>query len=147
MNAPGTYLTSLAQSLSTMMLYPREHPTWSRAVDASYEHLKQLQLENPTPHFSFIGRDVVYMQSPMHELKDWPWAQKLAEVGVQRLEFEAEVSRESYEEFIADVLSRIVQSTAAGSIATQVRSDEGRPTRSASARSRWPSGGRWRRRR
>lgn len=114
--SPVKYLSSLAQSLSTMMLYPREHPTWGRAVDASYQHLVELQKENPLPQFSFIGTDVIYGQTPMHDMKDWPWAEKLAGVGVQRLEFGVGVDREEYEEFLADVLKRIVQSGAEGTV-------------------------------
>ena len=92
-SSPVKFLSSLAQSLSTMMLYPREHPTWGRAVDASFQHLVELQTENPFPQFSFIGTDVIYGQAPMHDMKDWPWAEKLAGVGVQRLEFGAGVDR------------------------------------------------------
>jgi putative nucleotidyltransferase with HDIG domain len=110
------FLSSLAQSLSTMMLYPREHPTWARAVDASFQHLMELQNENLLPQFSFIGTDVIYGQSPMHDMKDWPWAEKLAGVGVQRLELSAGVDREEYEEFLAEVLTRIVQSGAGGTV-------------------------------
>ncbi|HEY2897184.1 MAG TPA: HD domain-containing phosphohydrolase [Gemmatimonadaceae bacterium] len=116
MSSPVKFLSSLAQSLSTMMLYPREHPTWGRAVDASFQHLVELQKENPLPQFSFIGTDVIYGQAPMHDMKDWPWAEKLAAVGVQRLEFGVGVDREEYEEFLADVLSRIVQSGAEGTV-------------------------------
>jgi putative nucleotidyltransferase with HDIG domain len=118
-SGPVKFLSSLAQSLSTMMLYPREHPTWARAVDASYQHLVELQKENPHPMFSFIGTDVIYGQTPMHDMKDWPWAEKLAVVGVQRLEFSAGVEREEYEEFLADVLTRIVQSGAGGGVANR----------------------------
>jgi putative nucleotidyltransferase with HDIG domain len=115
-SSPVKFLSSLAQSLSTMMLYPREHPTWGRAVDASFQHLVELQAENPFPQFSFIGADVIYGQAPMHDMKDWPWAEKLAGVGVQRLEFGMGVDREEYEEFLADVLRRIVQSGAEGTV-------------------------------
>jgi len=115
-SGPVKFLSSLAQSLSTMMLYPREHPTWGRAVDASFQHLVELQKENPLPQFSFIGTDVIYGQAPMHDMKDWPWAEKLAVVGVQRLEFGVGVDREEYEEFLAEVLSRIVQSGAEGTV-------------------------------
>jgi putative nucleotidyltransferase with HDIG domain len=115
-SGPVKFLSSLAQSLSTMMLYPREHPTWGRAVDASFQHLVELQKENPLPQFSFIGSDVIYGQAPMHDMKDWPWAEKLAVVGVQRLEFGVGVDREEYEEFLAEVLSRIVQSGAEGTV-------------------------------
>jgi putative nucleotidyltransferase with HDIG domain len=118
-SSPVKFLSSLAQSLSTMMLYPREHPTWGRAVDASYQHLAELQKENPLPQFSFIGTDVIYGQAPMHDMKDWPWAEKLAGVGMQRLEFSAGVDREEYEEFLANVLTRIVQSGAGGAVANR----------------------------
>jgi putative nucleotidyltransferase with HDIG domain len=117
---PVKFLSSLAQSLSTMMLYPREHPTWARAVDASFQHLIELQTENPDPQFSFIGTDVIYGQAPMHDMKDWPWAEKLAGVGVQRLEFAGAVHREEYEEFLAEVLTRIVQSGAGGGVANRM---------------------------
>ena len=119
LSAPVKFLSSLAQSLSTMMLYPREHPTWGRAVDGSFAHLIELQQENPNPQFSFIGTDVIYGQTPMHDMKDWPWAEKLAGVGVQRLEFTGIVMREEYEEFLADVLTRIVQSGAGGGVASR----------------------------
>jgi putative nucleotidyltransferase with HDIG domain len=119
MSSAVRYLSSLAQSLSTMMLYPREHPTWGRAVDASFLHLGELQQENPDPQFSFIGTDVIYGQTPMHDMKDWPWAEKLAGVGVQRLEFAPGVTREEYEEFLADVLTRIVQIGAGGGVASR----------------------------
>jgi len=119
LSAPVKFLSSLAQSLSTMMLYPREHPTWGRAVDGSFAHLIELQKENPNPQFSFIGTDVIYGQTPMHDMKDWPWAEKLAGVGVQRLEFTGVVMREEYEEFLADVLTRIVQSGAGGGVASR----------------------------
>jgi len=108
-SAPSRFLQSLAQSLSTMMLYPREHPTWAKAVDASYSQLEMLVEEHPNPSFSFIGSDVIHGSTPLHDLRDWPWSQKLAEVGVQRLEFGDDVSRQDYETFLAEVLSRMVQ--------------------------------------
>ena len=126
MNAPGKFLTSLAQSLSTMMLYPREHPTWSRAVDACFTSLGELQQENKRPLFTFLGRDVIYGQAALQELRDWPWAEKLSSVGVQRLEFEPEVTHDEFEEFIADLLNRLVQSGAGASIIPATRSAEGR---------------------
>lgn len=126
MNVQGKFLTSLAQSLSTMMLYPREHPTWSRAVDASYASLGELQQENKRPLFTFLGRDVIYGEKALHELRDWPWAEKLAQVGVQRLEFEPEVTREEFEEFIADLLNRLVQSGAGAAVIPATRSPGGR---------------------
>ncbi len=115
MSAPAKFLGSLAQSLSTMMLYPRGHPTWERAVDTSYAQLAELRSDEAPAQFSFIGSDVIFGQTPLHEMKDWPWAQKLADVGIQRLEFDGSVDRAEYENFVAEVLARIVQSGAGGS--------------------------------
>ncbi|MEP6692598.1 MAG: HD domain-containing phosphohydrolase [Gemmatimonadaceae bacterium] len=109
MKAAVTFLTSLGQSLSTMMLYSRDHPAWERAMEMSFNSLNKLQFENRDPRFSFIGRDVIYEDSPLHELRDWPWSARLAEVGIQRLEFGHGVRKEEYAEFLADVLSRIVR--------------------------------------
>ncbi len=85
----------------------------------SFQHLDELQKENANPQFSFIGTDVIYGQAPMHDMKDWPWAEKLAGVGVQRLEFAPGADREEYEEFLAEVLARIVQSGAGGAVASR----------------------------
>ena len=109
-----------------MMLYPREHPTWQRAVDASFGQLQELQKENPAPSYSFIGNDVVYGDAPLHELKDWPWSQRLSEVGVQRLEFADDVTRDEFEEFVADVLTRLVQIGSGNAVMPADRSPHGR---------------------
>jgi putative nucleotidyltransferase with HDIG domain len=108
--AAGKFLTSFAQSLSTMLLYPREHPTWTQALQSSHEMLQELQLENAKPIFSFLGGDVIYGHLPLPELRDWPWATKLADVGVQRLEFRTAVPLDEYGMLMEDVLARIVQS-------------------------------------
>lgn len=107
--APVKFLTSLAQALATMTLYADDHPAWARAVDASLVHLSELQRENPTAFFSFLGQDVIYGQVPLHELTDWPWAARLAQIGVQRIEMLGIVNREDWAAFLAEVLSRLTQ--------------------------------------
>ncbi|HJU87925.1 MAG TPA: HD domain-containing phosphohydrolase [Gemmatimonadaceae bacterium] len=108
-SAPVKFLTSLAQAVATMTLYSDEHPAWARAVDASLMHLADLQRENPHAVFSFLGDDVIYGQLPLHELTEWPWAKRLAQIGVQRLELLDVVSREDWATFLADVLQRLSQ--------------------------------------
>jgi putative nucleotidyltransferase with HDIG domain len=101
------FLNSFAQSLATMALYTEGHPARDRAVDHSFEQLKRLQESNPSPQFSFLGLDVIYGQVALRELKDWDWGLRLANAGVQRLEFPAAVTRDEFEAFLEDVLSRV----------------------------------------
>jgi putative nucleotidyltransferase with HDIG domain len=107
MSDPIRFLTSFAQALSTMALYGPSHPARTRAVDVSYRLLRDLQVRDPRPEFSFLGEEVVYGQAPLREMRDWEWAHRLAAAGVQRLEFAADVSREEFEEFLEGVLGHL----------------------------------------
>ncbi|HUF28436.1 MAG TPA: HD domain-containing phosphohydrolase [Gemmatimonadaceae bacterium] len=106
MSDPVPFLTSFAQSLATMALYTEGHPARGRAIDGSFQHLKDLQAADPCPQFSFLGAEVIYRQLAIRELKDWGPGMRLANAGVQRLEFEPQVTREEYELFLDEVLAR-----------------------------------------
>lgn len=101
------FLNSFAQALATMALYTDRHPARTRVVDNAYEQLRRLQETNPTPQFSFLGLDVIYGQIALREMKDWDWGLRLANAGVQRLEFASAVTRDEFEAFLDEVLSRI----------------------------------------
>ena len=101
------FLTSMAQALATMSLYAEGHPARARAAVASFDTLRDLQGVDPRPSFSFLGSDVVYGPQAIRGLTDWEWAMKLANVGVQRLEFADIVDRTAYVEFLEDVLARV----------------------------------------
>jgi hypothetical protein len=106
------FLTSMAQALATMSLYAEGHPARARAAIASFDTLRDLQQADPRPSFSFLGSEVVYGQQAIRGLTDWEWATKLANVGVQRLEFADIVEREAYVSFLEDVLARVSAFTA-----------------------------------
>jgi HD-GYP domain-containing protein (c-di-GMP phosphodiesterase class II) len=101
------FLTSMAQALATMSLYAEGHPVRARAAVASFDTLRDLQCADPRPSFSFLGSDVIYGQQAIRGLTDWEWATKLANVGVQRLEFADIVDRDAYVSFLEDVLARV----------------------------------------
>ena len=101
------FLTSMAQALATMSLYAEGHPARARAAVASFDTLRDLQQADPRPSFSFLGSEVVYGQQAIRGLTDWEWALKLANVGVQRLEFADMVERHAYVGFLEDVLARV----------------------------------------
>lgn len=101
------FLHSMAQSISTMALYKDGHPARERALDQSFELLQRLRETDPMPRFSFLGGEVVYQSRGVHELKDWDWAARLADAGIERLEMSRDVMREEYEEFLDMVLGRL----------------------------------------
>ena len=106
------FLTSMAQALATMSLYAEGHPARARAAGGSFDTLRDLQRADPRPSFSFLGSEVIYGQQAIRGLTDWEWATKLANVGVQRLEFADMVEREAYVSFLEDVLARVSAFTA-----------------------------------
>ena len=121
---PFRFLTSFAQALSTMALYANKHPARERAVDRSFAALRELQADDPKPQFSFLGEETVYGQISLRDLRDWEWATRLGDAGVQRLEFEPAVTRDEYEEFLEQVLARLTL--------TAIESAEMRTTRPGS---------------
>jgi len=110
MSDPARFLTSFAQALAAMTLYRDGHPARARAVDAAYQELHDLQADTARPLFTFLGDEVVYGRLPLRELKEWDWGRRLAEAGVQRLEFEDHVSRDDFEGFLDEVLARVTLS-------------------------------------
>src|SRR5437773_10803772 len=110
MSDPARFLTSFAQALAAMTLYRDGHPARARAVDAAYQELHDLQADTARPLFTFLGDEVVYGRLPLRELKEWDWGRRLAEAGVQRLEFEDHVSRDDFEGFLDEVLAPVTPS-------------------------------------
>lgn len=107
MSEPAKFLNSFAQSLATMSLYGNGHPQRERTIDAAYDSLLLLQENDPRPRFSFLGQDVIYGEMAMRELGDWGWGARLANAGVQRLEFERGTTRDEFEVFLEEVLARL----------------------------------------
>lgn len=104
-----------------MALYTSKHPARERAIDRSYSALRELQVEDPKPQFSFLGEETVYGQLSLRDLREWEWATRLGDAGVQRLEFEPDVTREEYEEFLEQVLARLTLAAIDSSEARQTR--------------------------
>ena len=121
MSEPAKFLTAFAQALSTMALYSDGHPARNRAIDRAYELLRDLQASDPQPEFSFLGEETVYRNIAMREMRDWEWAGRLANAGVQRLEFDDAVGREEFEYFLDQVLARLTLSVVDTSEARQTR--------------------------
>src|SRR5919204_910437 len=117
---PARFLNTFAQALAALALYRDGHPARERAIDLAYQQVQDLQRETPHPLFTFLGDEVVFGRLPLRELKAWDWGKRLAQAGIQRLEFEDRVSREDFEGFLEEVLARLTLS-AISSEARQMR--------------------------
>jgi putative nucleotidyltransferase with HDIG domain len=104
---PARFLSALAQALSTMALYPGGHPSREGVVDAAFVQLHGLQQQDRRVLFSFLGDDVVFGDRPLRSLRGWDWSERLAAAGIQRIEFETEVTREEFETFLSQVLAKL----------------------------------------
>jgi putative nucleotidyltransferase with HDIG domain len=114
---PARFLTAFAQALAAMALYRVGHPARERALDVAYQQIQDLQSDTARPLFTFLGDEVVFGRMPLRELKAWDWGKRLAQAGIQRLEFEDRVSREDFEGFLEEALARLTLSA----ISTEAR--------------------------
>src|SRR5256885_4479259 len=114
---PARFLNAFAQALAAMALYRDGHPARERALDVAYQQIQDLQSDTARPLFTFLGDEVVFGRLPLRELKAWDWGKRLAEAGIQRLEFDDSVSREDFEGFLEEVLARLTLSA----ISTEAR--------------------------
>jgi putative nucleotidyltransferase with HDIG domain len=104
---PALFLTTFAQALAASTLYTEGHPARERAIDTAYESLLDLLAKIPRPVFTFLGDELLCGSQPIRELRAWDWATRLSNAGVQRLEFDSDVSREEFEGFLDEVLARL----------------------------------------
>jgi len=114
---PARFLNAFAQALAAMALYRVGHPARERALDVAYQQIQDLQSDTARPLFTFLGDEVVFGRLPLRELKAWDWGKRLAQAGIQRLEFDERVSREDFEGFLEEALARLTLSA----ISTEAR--------------------------
>jgi putative nucleotidyltransferase with HDIG domain len=120
-SGPAAFLGAFAHALAGMTLYTAGHPARERAIDDAYRELRDLQAAEAQPLFTFLGEEIVFGRMPLREMKAWDWGQRLAQAGIQRLEFADAVSREEFEEFLDEVLARLTLSAIDTSEARQMR--------------------------
>ncbi len=107
MNPESTFLIALGQALATMALYGEGHPARERALAVSFEQLLALTATNPCVEYSFLGREAVVGNRVMHELGTWDWGAKLAAARIERIEVDADVTHEAYEQFIEELYAQL----------------------------------------
>ena len=117
------FLQALAQALAVVALYPPNHATRRRALDNVYQRLLDLFVVDKRPIFSFLGAEVVLGKQPLRELRDWEWGDRLAGIGMQRLEFDSSVpiSLEELDTLLDDIIARLMHRPTDSSVARQER--------------------------
>ena len=116
------FLHSFAQAIATMALYHDTHPARVRAIDAAEEQLRRLLEHEPRAYFTFLPDEVVCGTEPLREMADWDWARRLSNAGIQRLEFDSDVTRDELEEFLHEVAARLSLVAVSSAEARQMRS-------------------------
>ncbi|HEX6307965.1 MAG TPA: HD domain-containing phosphohydrolase [Longimicrobiales bacterium] len=120
------FLHAFAQAVATMALYREGHPARERAIDAADEQLRRLLESETRVFFTFLPEEVVCGSEPLRELADWDWGRRLANAGIQRLEFDSDVTRADLEGFLDEIAARLTL--------VAVNSAEARPMRSSRIR-------------
>ncbi|HEX3927280.1 MAG TPA: HD domain-containing phosphohydrolase [Gemmatimonadales bacterium] len=106
------FLHALAQALSTMALYSPGHPATRRSADHLWQALTALLATEPNPVFHFLGSSPVFGGRALHELRDWQHSRRLADAGVQRLEFDSAATLESLAAFLEQMMVRLTTGAA-----------------------------------
>lgn len=97
MNPAAAFLISLGQCLSTISLYASGHPARERVIDASFARLLEVLNDIQLAEFSILQGGVVYQGRVLEELRTWDWTTRLAGAGIERIEIDADVTREGWD--------------------------------------------------
>ena len=119
MSDPVRFLNTFAHALGVMTLYPEGHPSRERAVDSAFDELDQLAVPGA---FTFLDDEVVFGRERLRELKSWDWGHRLVAAGIQRIEFERQVTRDEFDGFLQEILARLILSAVDTGEARQMRS-------------------------
>ena len=117
------FLHAFAQALAVVVLYPPNHARRRVALDDVYQRLLDLFAVDERPVFSFLGDEVVLGKQPLREMRDWEWSDRLAGIGMQRLEFDSSIpiSLEELDALLDDIVARLTLRPSTSSMARQER--------------------------
>lgn len=107
MSLESEFLVSLGQALATMSLYGEKHPARDRALGDSFDRLLDLTASTPAVEFSFLGAETVVGTRVMGELAHWDWAARLAAGRIERIEIDADVTRDAYLSFVDELFMQL----------------------------------------
>jgi putative nucleotidyltransferase with HDIG domain len=100
-------MVSFGQCLSTMALYTAGHPARERVLDAAFARLVDLLADMQYAEFSIVGDSVVFHGHVVEELRAWDWAKRLSGAGIERIEIDADVTREKWAMALDDMFAQL----------------------------------------
>jgi putative nucleotidyltransferase with HDIG domain len=101
------FLAAFGHALATMSLYGEHHPARQRAIEGAYRWLRDLLDRDPHLQFSFLGSEILVGTEKLREVRSWEWGQRLADVGLQRIEVAGDVSFDDFDAFLAEAYDRV----------------------------------------
>ncbi len=122
MSDPVRFLNGFAHALAVMTLYPQGHPSREGAVDDAYQELDSLIVATPHVSFTFLDDEVVFGRESLRDLKAWDWGRRLVQADIQRMEVDRRVSRDEFDGFLDEVLSRVTHTAVPTGENRQMRS-------------------------
>ncbi len=102
------WLHAFGHALAAHTLYAAGHQARQEAAVRLYAALGALLDADRDPSFSFLDHAVIYRALPVHGLREWNWGRRLGAVGVRRLEFTREATREGVEAFLDELARRLL---------------------------------------
>lgn len=112
--AAATFLAEFGRALSVLTLYGYEHRQ-AEAVEASVlDRLKALKAVEPRPALTFLDGEVILNRRPLRDLRSWSWAERLASIGVQRIEFPGAPHLGDLSIFLEELTARLVRKRSLG---------------------------------
>jgi hypothetical protein len=107
MSESARFLTALSQALASTGLYGPAHPATIRAVDGAHQRLLLMQASQPAAAFTFLRDEILCGPEVVEELQGWDWNRRLADAGVERLEFTGPVGADEFARFIDQISARL----------------------------------------
>jgi hypothetical protein len=107
MSTASGFMISLGQCLSTMALYSAGHPARECVIDASFARLVDLLADIQYADYSIIGDSVVFQGRVIDELRSWDWATRLSTAGIERLEIDADVTRDGWVQALEEMYAQL----------------------------------------
>jgi len=107
MTDSARFLTALSQALASLGLYGPAHPATLRAVDGAHQRLQTLQAGRGATDFTFLRDEILCGAEPVEDLRGWEWSRRLADAGIERLEFTGPVGADEFARFLDQVAARL----------------------------------------